>query len=63
MEKAHWIRHTHVFRKDEYVCSVCKRTVPKPGRFCPYCGSKMDGTKTDVNWVDEMEAADSIFHD
>lgn len=60
---AHWIRHTHVFRSDEYECSNCGNTVAKPKKTCPNCGCTMRGSKGDLGWVDEMEAIDAFFDD
>lgn len=60
---AHWIRHTHLFRKDEYECSACACRAGKPYKTCPHCGQPMKGAKYDPSWVDEMEAMDAIFDD
>ena len=58
---AYWIRNTHIFRKDDYICSNCKAKVVKPVSPCPRCGAPMKGTKSNTGWVDEMEAIDAIF--
>lgn len=63
MKKPHWTRHTHLFQKDEYACSVCHRISDKPNKICPNCGSPMKGSKYDPSWVDEMETLDAIFDD
>lgn len=60
---AHWICHTHVFRSDEYECSNCGAISLKPPKTCPNCSMLVCGTKSDVGWVDEMEAIDAIFED
>ena len=60
---AHWIRQTHLFRKDEYQCSACDFLTGKPAPSCPRCGAKMKGTKSGRSWVDEMAAFDAIFED
>lgn len=60
---ARWIRHTHIFRKDEYECSVCGCLTDKPYRTCPNCGLPMKGAKYDSSWVDEMEAIDAFLDD
>ena len=60
---AHWIQHTHLFRKDEYECSACGFKADKPYRICPSCGLPMKGSKYDPSWVDEMEMMDAIFDD
>ncbi len=60
---AHWIRHTHLFRRDAYECFACGCRAEKPWKTCPRCGLPMKGSKYDPSWVDEMEAADAVFHD
>lgn len=59
----HWIQRTHLFRKDEYECSVCKCRTDEPYKACPHCGLPMKGSKYDPSWVDEMEMIDAIFDD
>ena len=61
--KAYWIRHSHILRRDEYVCSACGETTDKPKKICPNCGSTMKGVQGDAGWVDEMEALDAFFDD
>ena len=58
-----WIRHTYIFRKDEYECNSCGYHSNKPYIFCPSCSSQMKGSKYDPSWVDEMEILDAIFDD
>ena len=60
---AKWIQHTHIFRKDEYECSVCHMLTFKAYKECPHCGSRMRGSKYDPSWVDEIEAIDAMFGD
>ena len=60
---AQWIQHTHLFRTDEYECSVCGSRTDKPYRTCPSCGVPMKGSKYDPSWVDEMEMIDAILDD
>lgn len=60
---AHWIQHTHVFRKDEYECSACGCLADKLYKTCPHCGLPMKGSKYDSSWVDEMEGIDAILDD
>ena len=60
---AYWIKNTHIFQRDEYVCSNCGARFVRPSKFCKECGCRMTGTKSDVGWVDEMEAFDAIFDD
>ena len=61
--KAYWIRHSHVFRHDEFECSECGETADKPRKTCPHCGSAMKGVQGDTGWVDEMEAIDEWLDD
>ena len=61
--KASWTKHTHIFRKDEYVCSTCGYSSEKPYKTCPKCGSIMKGSKYDHSWVDEMEDIDAFLED
>lgn len=60
---AHWIRHTHIFRSDEYECSACGEVCGKAKKTCPGCGAVMKGAKGDQGWVDEMEALDAFLDD
>lgn len=60
---AYWIRNTHVFRRDEYVCSACGYRAAGPGRSCPRCGVRMKGAKNGASWIDEMAAFDAMFDD
>ena len=62
-KKAHWIRRTHLFRRDEYECSACGLRTDKPYKVCPGCSAPMKGSKYDASWVDEMEAFDAGFED
>ena len=63
MKKPHWIRKTHLFRADEYVCSKCGAKSPQPYKSCPRCGSNMAGSKYDPTWVDEMEGFSAFMGD
>ena len=63
MKTARWIRRTHLFRPDEYVCSACGASFPAPFPECPHCGRTMRGTKTDPAWVDEAEGLSAILDD
>ena len=60
---ARWIRHTHLFRRDDYTCSACGASADGPYSVCPNCGASMSGSKYDPSWVDEMEMFDAIFDD
>ena len=50
-----WIRRTHLFEKDEYVCPVCGYSAGKPSPACPKCGKPMKGVRYEATWVDETE--------
>lgn len=63
MSGAHWIRKTHLFRRDEYVCTRCGYFADKPYRECPGCKSRMWKGKYDPGWVDEMEAMSALMDD
>ncbi len=63
MKAAHWIRHTHLFRADEFVCSVCGASFQKPSACCPVCGTPMKKTKYDPSWVDEAEGLSAVLDD
>ena len=60
---AYWIQRTHLFRKDEYECSACRRRFDKPYVECPGCGRKMTRSKYDPSWVEEIETMDALFGD
>lgn len=60
---AYWIHHTHMFRKDEYECSLCGFCSAKQTTACPRCGTSMRGTKGGSSWIDEMAMFDAIFED
>ncbi len=60
---AYWIQRTHLFKKDEYECSICGKLTDKPYKICPHCGTSMKGSKYDPSWVDEMEMFDALFDD
>ena len=60
---AYWIRRTHVFRNDEYVCSVCNAKSDKPYTVCPCCGRPVKGSRYDPSWVGEMELTDVILEE
>ena len=60
---AHWIRQTHLFRKDEYLRSAFGLLTGRLAAACPRCGAKMKGAKYAPSWVDEISAFDAIFED
>ena len=57
---ARWIRKTHLFRRDEYVCSACGYRTDKQYKACPQCSAPMKGTKYEASWIDEMEEYDAL---
>ena len=63
MKTAQWIRRTHLFRADEYVCSQCRHAEKKPPAICPGCGAAMKKTKYDPSWVDEAEGLSALVDD
>lgn len=63
MSKAGWIQKTHLFRADEFVCSECRTSFPRPYAVCPSCGADMKKLKYDPSWVDEVEGLSAILDD
>ncbi len=63
MKQAHWTRRTHLFRADEYICSACGTSCPKPYTSCPACGAPMKKAKYDPSWVDEAEGLSAMMDD
>lgn len=63
MKHSHWIRKTHLFRADEYICSGCGAVCARPYKTCPSCGAVMGKTKYDPSWVDEAEGLSAILDD
>ena len=61
MKQAHWIRRTHLFRADAYICSACGASSQKPSPSCQTCGATMKKTKYDPSWVDEAEGLSAIL--
>ncbi len=60
---AYWVRRTHLFRADEYICSACRAACRKPIKECPACGSRMGKTRYDPSWVDEAEMMSALTDD
>ena len=60
---AQWIHKKRLFRRSVYICSCCGYRSDRPYVECPNCGSPMDGSKYDPEWVDEIEEIDAIFDD
>lgn len=63
LSKTYWTQHTHLFKNDEYECSVCGAVQDKPYTVCPGCNSQMSKVKYDASWIDEMAVYDEIFDD
>ncbi len=61
MKAARWIRRTHLFRPDEYVCSACGASFDRPYAVCPRCGEAMKRTACDPSWVDEAEELSALL--
>ena len=60
---AHWVRRTHLFRPDEYLCSACGTSAGRAYTVCPACGAVMKKTKYDPGWVDEAEGLSALLDD
>ena len=58
--KAFWVQHTHLFRADEYECSVCGAVYSKQYKQCPNCGVIITKSKHDASWVAEAEVLDIL---
>ena len=63
MKTAQWLRRTHLFRADEYICAACRAVCNKSYKLCPSCKSQMTKSKYDPNWVDELEGLFAILGD
>lgn len=63
MSRTHWVRHSYLFRDDEYECSACRGVFDRAYDVCPSCGAEMGRTKYDPDWVDEMAMLDEIWGD
>ena len=40
MKSDSWIQKTHLFRRDEYICTACRAVCDKPYSLCPVCGAE-----------------------
>ena len=63
MRARRWIRKTHLFRADEYICSACGAGSEEPWPVCPFCGVPMKKTKYEASWVDEAEGLSALMDD
>ena len=61
MRGAHWVRKTHLFKADEYVCSACGAVSCKAYRVCPSCRAAMRKVKYEASWVDEAEGLSALM--
>ena len=62
-QTATWTLRTHLFMKDDYVCSRCGRSVDVPRKECPKCGARMTMGKYDPTWADETERMSALLDD
>ena len=63
MKADHWIQKTHLFRRDEYICTVCRAGCDKPYQICPVCGTEKTKVSYDASWVDEAEEMSIMLDD
>lgn len=61
MAKPFLTRRTHLFREDEYECSVCHAVFDRSFKECPNCKAKPSKTKYDPSWVTEMAEYDELI--
>ncbi len=59
-ETAKWYLEEHLFGGDVYRCSRCGGRYKKYEAFCPGCHAQMIKTKTDPQWIDEIETFESF---
>ena len=59
----HWIRRTHLFDPDDYVCSQCQAVFKKKNPVCPRCGTRLALEKREESWVDEAEELSWLLDD
>ena len=58
---AHWIKKTHLFLADEYICSACGASFRKPAKRCANCGVEIGSLKYIPSWVDEAALMEAIL--
>ena len=63
MKQDLWIQKTHLFSKDEYICTACRAVCDKPYRTCPVCGAEKTKVTYDASWVDEAAEMDILLGD
>ena len=63
MQQDIWIQKTHLFSKDEYICTACRAVCDKPYQTCPVCGTEKTKVSYDASWVDEAAEMDILLGD
>ena len=63
MKRVRWMRRTHLFRVDEYICSTCGDAYDKPYSTCFNCNAVMGKSKYDSSWANEAEDMSSLLDD
>ena len=63
MKEPHWIRRTHLFEPDDYVCSQCGAVFKKKNPVCPRCGIPLALETREESWVDEAEELSWMLDD
>ena len=61
MKQDQWIQKTHLFGKDEYICTVCRAVCDKPYQVCPVCGAEKRSVEYNASWVDEAAEMDILL--
>ena len=61
MQQDLWIQKTHLFGKDEYICTACHAVCGKPYQVCPTCGTEKNKVTYDASWVDEAAEMDILL--
>ena len=61
MKRDLWIQKTHLFSKDEYICTVCRAVCDKPYQVCPICGTEKRSVEYNASWVDEAAEMDILL--
>ena len=63
MKQDFWIQKTHLFKRDEYICTVCRAVCDKPYQVCPVCGAEKTKVSYDASWVDEAEVMSIMLNE
>ena len=56
-----WIQKTHLFSKDEFICTACRAVCDKPYQVCPACGTEKRSVEYNASWVDEAAEMDILL--